>query len=81
MHTRWLLIVQRDDLDAYVNLCAIFQPDAQVATILDRRCQPDRRVENSSVETDRRRRQRRKPPALAELTFWSNAGFRVVSLE
>ena len=37
MHTQWLLIVQRNDLDLYVDLCAIFQPDARVATIIDRR--------------------------------------------
>jgi hypothetical protein len=62
MHSRWLLIVQRDHADLYVDLCAIFQPDARVATILDRRWQPERRIENGSVETDRRQRQRRKPP-------------------
>ena len=37
MHTQWLLIVQRNDLDLYVDLRAIFQPDARVATIIDRR--------------------------------------------
>ena len=37
MHTQWLLIVQRNDRDLYVDLRAIFQPDARVATIIDRR--------------------------------------------
>ena len=41
MHTQWPLIVQRNDRDLYVDLRAIFQPDARVATIIDRRWQPD----------------------------------------
>ena len=80
MHTQWLLIVQRNDRDLYVDLRAIFQPDARVATIIDRRWQPDRRIENGPVDTDRRRRQRRKPTTPAAMTFWDNVGFRVVNV-
>ena len=42
--------------------------------------QTDRRIENGPVDTDRRRRQRRKPTTSAGMTFWDNVGFRVVNV-
>ncbi len=73
---RWLIVVRDDRRDLYVTLRQNFEADPGVAVSLDRR-HTDRRVAAASTETDRRRRERRRPLAGKTLDLWDTAGLRL----
>jgi hypothetical protein len=60
-----LLIVTRDRPDLYHALQQTFGESQEVAVILDRRCE-NRRQRKLAVPGDRRRRERRSPPYIAD---------------
>lgn len=74
---RWLIVVRRERRDLYESLRQGFASDPLVDVILDRR-QADRRATGASAETDRRRRQRRRPLTSGEQAVWDTAGLRLI---
>ena len=79
---RWLIVVQRDQLDLFRHLRESFDGVPEVAVILDRRL-AERRQEAqpdgaSAADPERRQRQRRRPASAREQDLWVSAGFRLI---
>lgn len=74
---QWLIVVRRERRDLYESLRRGFASDPRVDVILDRR-QAERRATEAGAETDRRRRQRRKPLTSGERAVWDTVGFQLI---
>ncbi|MGH7318879.1 MAG: hypothetical protein ACRELA_04530, partial [Candidatus Rokuibacteriota bacterium] len=72
---QWLIIVHRDKPDLYAKLRQSFNGASLVDVMFDRR-QGDRRREREGTPTDRRRRDRRRPPSHRETS--PEAHFRLI---
>jgi|RhiMetdeSRZDD1v2_1073273.scaffolds.fasta_scaffold62328_6 hypothetical protein len=74
---RWLIVVQRQNVDLYQHLDRRFRDIGFVRVIVDRRT-GDRRRLALRVERDRRHADRRRPPTGQERDHWRLFGYRLV---
>jgi hypothetical protein len=77
---RWLIVVRREQAALFRHLAERFTDVAFVEVVLDRR-HADRRRTARPVEEERRRAERRAPPAAPDREHWRVFGYRLVRRE
>jgi hypothetical protein len=77
---RWLIVVRREQAALFRHLAERFSDVAFVEVVLDRR-HADRRRTARPVDEERRRTERRAPPAAPDREHWRVFGYRLVRRE